>query len=135
MVDSIYTILGIAIYWFFLGITGGAVLQWQARYLKVFFLLSTLGSVFLLIISSLSLHASPANTVISMGIPGYPFHLHSDPFSAFFLMLLSVATLGISIFSSDYFRHLTPRIQSMICLNYHLFLASMTWILIAADAY
>lgn len=135
MVDPIYAILGIAIYWFFLGITGGVVLHWQTKYLKVFFLLSTLGSVFLLIISSLSLHQSSANAVISIGIPGYPFHLHSDPFSGFFLMLLGVTAFGISIFSSDYFRHLAPRTQSMICLNYHLFLASMTWVLIAADAY
>ncbi len=135
MVDPIDAVLGIAIYWFFLGIVGGVVLRSWTRYLRDFFLLGALGSVFLLINCSLSLNASPSSFVPAIGIPGYPFRFHWDPLSGFFLILFSVASFGISIFSSDYFRHLTPRMQSMICFNYHLFLASMAWVLIAADAY
>lgn len=135
MLNPIYSVFGIAVYWFFLGISGGILLHRWPKFLRLFFLLGALGSVFLLIISCLSLNQTPSDLILAIGIPEYPFHLHSDPLSEFFLILLSVASLGISAFSSDYFRHLTPRTKSLICFNYHFFLASMIWVLIAADAY
>ena len=135
MVEPIYAIFGLVSYWFFLGIIGAIVLHRRKTYLREFFLLGSMGSVFLLIISSVSLNASPSDCVLFMGIPGYPFHLHWDPLTGFFLILLSVASFGISIFSSDYLGHLAPRTQGMICFNYYLFLISMTWVLLAADAY
>ncbi|MCX7117407.1 MAG: hydrogenase 4 subunit B [Legionellales bacterium] len=135
MDNSFLAVLSVAATWSFLGIMGGIILQKKPGCLRFFFLLSAVGSVFLLVISSLSLQYPPSDATISIGIPGYPFHLHLDPLSGFFLMLLSVASIGISLFSSDYFRHMSPRIQSILCLNYHLFLASMVWVLLAADAY
>lgn len=135
MFDPIYAVLGVAIYWFCLGIIGGIILRSRTSLLRSSFILSALGSVFLLIANSISFNAASSNLSIFIGIPGYPFHLHWDVFSGFFLILLSVASIGISIFSSDYFRHMSSRVQSMICFNYHFFLASMVWVLIAADAY
>ncbi|MDR3476804.1 MAG: hydrogenase 4 subunit B [Gammaproteobacteria bacterium] len=135
MFDPIYAVLCIATYWFFVGIIGGVLLRNRIRCLRVIFSLGTLGSVFLLVTSSLSLNKFPSDLLLSIGIPEYPFRLHWDPLTGFFLILLSVPSLGISVFSGDYFRHLDCRTQGMICFNYHLFLASMTWVLIAADAY
>ncbi len=135
VVYPIITILGIICYWFILGIMGSIVLRIQLKYLRSIFLLSSIGSFFLLLYSGLSLNQTSSNIVLNLGVPGYPFHLHWDPLSGFFLVVLSITSLGVSLFSSDYFRHLTFRTQSMICFNYHLFLASMAWVLIAADAY
>src|SRR5437773_685169 len=106
MFDPIYAVLGIATYWFFVGIMGGALLRNRIRCLRVIFYLGTLGNVFLLVTSRLSLNKFPSDLLLSIGIPEYPFHLHWDPLAGFFLILLSVASLGISVFSGDYFRHL-----------------------------
>src|SRR3990167_896858 len=135
MQDYIYAVIGIVGYWFSLGIGGGILLRSKPKLLRFIFLMGALGAVFLLFISYISLNQAPSSLTLSLGIPGYPFNLHCDPLSVFFLMLLSVASLGISTFASDYFRHLAPRTLSLVCFNYHCFLASMVWVLIAADAY
>ena len=73
--------------------------------------------------------------VLPIGLPGLPMHLRLDPLSAFFLILLGGASLGVSLFSAGYFRSIKAEQIGLLCLQYHLFLASMALVLLADDAY
>ena len=52
-----------------------------------------------------------------------------------FLFLLGAASAGISIFGAGYFRAGEGTAPGLLCLQYHLFLASMGFVLLADDAY
>jgi len=73
--------------------------------------------------------------VLPLGLPGLPFHLRIDALSAFFLVLLGSASAAISLFSSGYFRSEQGAAPGRICVEYHVFLAAMGFVLIANDAY
>jgi formate hydrogenlyase subunit 3/multisubunit Na+/H+ antiporter MnhD subunit len=73
--------------------------------------------------------------VLPLGLPGLPFHLRLDALSAFFLMLLGSASAGVSVFAAGYFRQGEGTPPGLLCLLYHLFLASMAMVLLADDAY
>jgi formate hydrogenlyase subunit 3/multisubunit Na+/H+ antiporter MnhD subunit len=85
------------------------------------------------------LNSPPQVAVLPLGLPDLPFHLRLDALSAFFLLLLGAVGSGISLYSAGYFR-LLANDQSgsklnLLCLQYHVFLASMAWVLMADDAY
>src|SRR5580765_7110416 len=69
------------------------------------------------------------------GLPDLPFHLRLDALSSFFLLLLGLASAGISIFAGGYFREGEGTAPGLICLEYHIFLAAMALVLVADDAY
>src|SRR5579863_1413958 len=73
--------------------------------------------------------------VLPVGLPDLPFHLRLDPLSSFFLLLLGASSAGISIFAAGYFRQGEGTAPGLLCLQYHLFLASMGFVLLADDAY
>lgn len=73
--------------------------------------------------------------VLPIGLPDLPFHLRLDPLSSAFLALLGAATAGVSLFSAGYFRQGEGMAPGLLCLQYHLFLASMGLVLLANDAY
>ena len=58
-----------------------------------------------------------------------------DALSAFFLLLLGAVAAGISVFASGYLRPGEGTPPGLQCLHYHVFLASMALVLVAADAY
>ena len=64
-----------------------------------------------------------------------PFHLRLDALSAFFLAMLGLAGAAISLFSAGYFRASEGTPPGLLCLQYHVFLASMALVLLADDAY
>jgi formate hydrogenlyase subunit 3/multisubunit Na+/H+ antiporter MnhD subunit len=78
----------------------------------------------------------PASTlVLPLGLPDLPFHLRLDPLAGFFLLLLGAVSAGISVYAVGYWRSETaPRLR-LICLQYHVFLASMAFLVLADDAY
>jgi hydrogenase-4 component B len=79
---------------------------------------------------------APADTVIlAFGLPDLPMHLRLDALSAFFLFLLGAASAGISIFGAGYFRRGEGTLPGVMCLQYHVFLASMGFVILADDAY
>ena len=79
---------------------------------------------------------SPVETlVLPIGLPDLPMHLRSDALSSVFLFLLGGASVGISLFSAGYFRAGEGTAPGLLCLQYHLFLASMGFVLLADDAY
>ncbi len=75
------------------------------------------------------------STVLPLGLPDLPFHVRLDPLSGFFLLLLGSAGTGISVFSAGYFRSGEGTAPGLLCLQYHVFLASMATVILADDAY
>lgn len=73
--------------------------------------------------------------VLPLGLPDLPAHLRLDPLSSVFLVLLGASSGGISLFAGGYFRAGEGTAPGLLCLQYHLFLASMGLVLLAGDAY
>jgi hydrogenase-4 component B len=73
--------------------------------------------------------------VLPIGLPDLPFHLRLDALSSLFLVLLGASSAGISFFAAGYFRRGEGTAPGLLCLQYHLFLASMGFVLLADDAY
>ena len=102
---------------------------------RVLFPLGALVGLALAVVALVSI-ATPAETsVLPIGLPDLPFHLRRDPLSNVFLFLLGAASAGISLFSAGYFRSGDGAAPGLLCLQYHLFLASMGFVLLADDAY
>ena len=77
----------------------------------------------------------PEQLVLPLGLPDLPFHLRLDALSGFFLLLLGAAGAGISIFAAGYFRAGEGTAPGLLCLQYHVFFASMVLVVVANDAY
>jgi len=73
--------------------------------------------------------------VLPLGLPDLPFHLRLDALSGFFLLLQGAVGAGISIFAAGYFRAGEGTAPGLLCLQYHVFLASMVLVVVADDAY
>jgi len=97
--------------------------------------LNALIAVVAVVALTVALNSGPEVAVLPLGLPGLPFHLRLDPLSAFFLFLLGGAGAGISIFASGYFRKGEGTAPGLLCLEYHLFVASMAMVMLADDAY
>jgi formate hydrogenlyase subunit 3/multisubunit Na+/H+ antiporter MnhD subunit len=82
-----------------------------------------------------SINAPVETTVLAIGLPDLPMHLRLDGLSCFFLLLLGAASTGISIFGAGYFRRGEGTLPGVMCLEYHVFLASMGFVVLANDAY
>ena len=97
-----------------------------------------LGALVGLALSVLGLQAIwlPAGQLtLPLGLPNLPFHLRVDPLAGFFLMLLGSVSAGISVYATGYFRDETAGRLTLIGLQYHVFLASMAFVILADDAY
>lgn len=127
-------VLSVLCYWLALGGLGGFTLRKKPEFLPGLFLLGILGNLILLVVSCFAFDAKSLLT-IPLGIAGFPFCFQWDSLSAFFLILLNLTTLGISLFASHYFLHIEGRAKSLLFFYYHLFLTSMVWVFLAADAF
>src|SRR5574337_1018544 len=84
---------------------------------------------------SLTTGSAAQTGVLAFGLPDMPFHVRLDALSGFFLLLLGSAGAGISIFAAGYFREGEGTAPGLLCLQYHVFLASMALVVLADDAY
>jgi len=82
-----------------------------------------------------ALLGSPEVAILPIGLPSLPFHLRLDSLSAYFLMVIGAASAGISVFAAGYFRKGEGTPPGLLCLEYHVFLASMVGVVLADDAY
>ena len=82
-----------------------------------------------------ALLGSPEVAVLPIGLPSLPFHLRLDSLAAYFLMVIGAASAGISVFAAGYFRKGEGTAPGLLCLEYHVFLASMVGVILADDAY
>ena len=77
----------------------------------------------------------PEMLILPLGLPDLPFHIRLDALSSFFLLLLGLAGTGISTFAAGYFRSGEGTAPALLGLHYHVFLATMTMVILADDAY
>jgi formate hydrogenlyase subunit 3/multisubunit Na+/H+ antiporter MnhD subunit len=134
-VTSPLALIGVAVAaWLAIGAAGLA----RPRALPLVRTLFPLGAVvglFLAAIAFLAL-ANPVETVVlPLGLPDLPFHWRVDALSAFFLILLGLASAAVSLFSAGYFRSGEGTAPGLLCFQYHAFLAAMALVLVADDAY
>src|SRR5512142_71924 len=122
-------------FWIALGVAGLLLQRTPQLINNVIFPLSALTSLALAAVGLWALGAPHGVMVLPLGLPDLPFHLRLDPLSAFFLILLGGASLGVSLFSAGYFKSMAGNALGLLCLQYHLFLAGMTLVLLADDAY
>lgn len=102
---------------------------------RTLFPLGALCGAVLAYVAARSLGAPAEQIVLPIGLPDLPVHLRLDGLSSAFLFLLGIAATGISIFAAGYFRRGEGTPPGLLCLQYHLFLASMGLVLLADDAY
>lgn len=106
---------------------------------NILFPTGALIALLLAIFGLCGLSSTPEVAILPLGLPDLPFHLRLDVLSAFFLFLLGAAATGISLYSAGYFRAManeqSDSTLNLLCLQYHVFLASMAWVLLADDAY
>ncbi|MDP1537474.1 MAG: hydrogenase 4 subunit B [Burkholderiales bacterium] len=128
-------IVGVVLYWMLIGLAGilrPLSLQFVSR---VLFPLGAIGGIALMVAAVEGIAAQPVALILSLGLPDLPFHIRLDPLAAFFIGLLGVASVGISLFSAGYFRRGQGSAPGLLCLQYHLFLAAMVMVILADDAY
>ncbi|WP_019447835.1 hydrogenase 4 subunit B [Cupriavidus sp. BIS7] len=127
--------LVVAAAWLLVGAAGVLALHHLALVSRLLF---PLGGLLGLVLGALALAAlggSAEVAVLPIGLPGLPFHLRLDSLSAYFLMVIGAAAAGISAFAAGYFRQGEGTPPGLLCLEYHLFLASMAGVVLADDAY
>ncbi|CAG4884521.1 Hydrogenase-4 component B / Formate hydrogenlyase subunit 3 [Georgfuchsia toluolica] len=81
------------------------------------------------------LMGSAETAVLPIGLPGLPFHLRLDGLAAYFLFVIGATSAGVSAFAAGYFRKGEGTPPGLLCLQYHVFLASMALVVLADDAY
>ena len=89
----------------------------------------------LALVAVMSLAQSPEQLTLRIGLPDLPMHVRRDALTSLFLFLLGSVSAGISIFAAGYFRREEGAAPGLLCLQYHVFLASMGFVLLADDAY
>jgi formate hydrogenlyase subunit 3/multisubunit Na+/H+ antiporter MnhD subunit len=126
------SLLGLWVAIGFLGLIRPASLRLVAH---VLFPLGAAVGVALAVTAALAIAQPPEQWVLGIGLPDLPVHLRRDALACVFLFLLGSASAGISLFGAGYFRHGEGTLPGLLCLQYHLFLASMGAVLLADDAY
>ena len=102
---------------------------------RLLFPLGALLGVGMAAVALIGIAAPVEHFLLPVGLPDLPMHLRRDALSDAFLFLLGAASAGISIFGAGYFRAGEGTAPGLLCLQYHLFLASMGFVLLADDAY
>ena len=127
--------IGVIVLWLILGMAG-LFLRRNSQFVnQVIFPAGALTSLALAGAGLAGLADSPNLALLPLGLPDLPFHLRLDPLSAFFLVLLGGTVFGVSLFSAGYLRNMPGATLGPLCLQYHVFIASMTLVLLADDGY
>jgi hydrogenase-4 component B len=77
--------------------------------------------------------AAPETIVLPVGVPWLGAHLRLDALSAFFLVVIDLGAMSASLFALGYGQHETA--PGRVLPFYPAFLAAMTLVLVADDAY
>jgi formate hydrogenlyase subunit 3/multisubunit Na+/H+ antiporter MnhD subunit len=121
--------------WLAIGVLGVLALRRFRFVAIVLFPLGGLGSLALLGLGLSAAFGTPEVAVLPIGLPQLPFHLRLDSLSAFFLIVIGGVGAGVSAFAAGYFRQGEGTPPGLICLEYHVFLASIVLVVLADDAY
>jgi len=128
-------VLVVVIAWLLIGLLGVFALRRFSFVATVLFPISALFSLLLMALALSAAGAGAEVAVLPIGLPQLPFHLRLDSLSSFFLLVIGGVSAGVSAFAAGYFRKGEGTPPGLICLEYHIFLASMVMVLIADDAY
>ena len=121
--------------WACIGVLGLARPSSVVLVRRLLFPLGALVGLALAAVALFSVAAPAEQQVLPLGLPDLPFHLRRDALSNVFLFLLGATSTGISLFGAGYFRSGEGSPPGLLCLQYHMFLASMGFVLLADDAY
>ena len=121
--------------WLAIGVAGLLALRRLRFVSRVLFPAGGAVALLLAALGGTALLGAPEHAVLAIGLPTLPFHLRVDALSAFFLLVLGTVAAGVSVFAAGYFRRGEGTPPGLLCLEYHLFLASMAGVLLADDAY
>jgi len=124
-----------ALGWLSIGMVGVAFPRNFILNSRILYPLGAVGGLVLALIALTGIFASPQVRILPLGMPGLPFHLRLDALSSFFLLLLGTASAGISIYAAGYLRKGDGTAPGLQCLLYHVFLASMAFVMLADDGY
>lgn len=136
-VRDLHFLLWLATLWIVLGFAGmlrTRSIRFIAHFLFPLGAIVCLGVAVLAGIFLATGHASQM-VILPLGLPNLPFHARLDALSGFFLLLVGLAGAGISTFAAGYFRSGEGTAPGLLCLEYHVFLASMALVVLADDAY
>lgn len=128
-------ILSVVAAWLLIGLAGILALRRLGLVAHFLFPAGGLASLALAVAAAWALTQPPQVAILPVGLPTLPFHFRVDSLSAFFLLILGVTSTGVSAFAAGYFRHGEGTPPGLLCLEYHVFLASMALVLLADDAY
>ena len=121
--------------WLLIGVAGALALHRFKLVSRVLFPLGGVLGVLLFGVALVAVFNPPEIAVLTIGLPTLPFHLRLDSLSAFFLMVIGCTAAGVSAFAAGYFRRGEGTPPGLLCLEYHVFLASMVGVVLADDAY
>jgi formate hydrogenlyase subunit 3/multisubunit Na+/H+ antiporter MnhD subunit len=134
-VNSPLALIGVAVAaWLAIGAAGLARPR-ALPLVRTLFPLGALVGLFIAAVAFVALGRGPEVAVLPLGLPDLPFHWRVDALSAFFLILLGLASAAVSLFSAGYFRSGEGTAPGLLCFQYHAFLAAMALVLVADDAY
>ncbi len=133
--SSLSACLALIAVWGLIGLAGLLRPQSLVFVGRTLFPLGALCGVALAVVAAASLTRAAEQAVLPIGLPDLPVHLRLDALSRLFLVLLGSTAAGISVFAAGYFRRGHGTAPGLLCLQYHLFLASMGVVLLANDAY
>src|SRR5438132_11476330 len=125
----------VAIGWFAVAVLGLAPTNNAFFARRIAFPLGAAAGVALAAFGLQAVWLPPQILTLPLGLPDLPFHLRVDPLAGFFLMLLGSVSAGISVYAAGYFGNEPSGRLTLISLQYHVFLASMAFVLLADDAY
>lgn len=125
----------LSVIWIALGVSALAFMRAPRFITGVIFPAGALVSLALAATGLWAIGEPPSSAILSAGLPDLPFHVRVDALSGFFLLLLGGVSFGISLFATGYFRDTEGPALGLLSLQYHVFLASMAFVLIADDAY
>jgi formate hydrogenlyase subunit 3/multisubunit Na+/H+ antiporter MnhD subunit len=114
------------------GLLAPRSLAWVGRTL---FPLGAVLGLLLALVATAALFGAAQSWVLPLGLPDLPMHVRLDPLAAFFLVLIGLAVSGVSLYTAGYFRPGEGAAPGLMCLQYHVFLASMAMVVLADDAF
>lgn len=132
---SIDVVLLVITIWLGIGVAGVIALRQFGFVARVLFPLGGMCCLALAWAALQMIGSTPETAVLPLGLPQLPFHLRLDSLAAFFLLVIGSVGAGISIFAAGYFRKGAGTPPGLLCLEYHMFLASMVLVILADDAY
>jgi hydrogenase-4 component B len=128
-------LLALLLVWALIGLAGLFRPLSLAFVARTLFPLGALCGIAVAVVAAVNLAAPVERMTLLLGLPDLPMHMRLDALTSVFLFVLGAASAGISVFAAGYFRKGQGTAPGLQCLQYHLFLASMGFVLLADDAY